>query len=88
MDLIHLDCSVDAINPEKTYNPYTIDTLPQLNDAIDWLTLFRSLSANPAYQQVINGSTKVIVEQPDYMQSLARLWTSTDPLVLEAYILW
>lgn len=70
---------VNRRDPEKTYNPRTLDEIKALAPAIDWDGYFAEAGVRPPWPVVI-------VRQPDYMKALADLMRSTPLPVWKEYL--
>jgi predicted metalloendopeptidase len=57
--------SVTIRDPEKAYNPYTVDTLDTLGENLDWAATRKVLG--------LEGEDQLIIRQPTYFESLDRL---------------
>jgi putative endopeptidase len=65
-------------DPQKTYNPQTLQQLAQLAPAIDWKVYVREAG-------LPNALPALIVRQPDYLQGLSGLLQSTPVEAWRAY---
>lgn len=63
--------SVSRRDPQKTYNPYSIDELGALGESMDWELTLKKLG--------VEGLEQIVVEQPSYFEALDGL-LSTIPL--------
>jgi putative endopeptidase len=63
--------SVSRRDPQKTYNPYSIEGLGALGDSLDWELTLKILG--------VEGQDRVVIEQPSYFEALNGM-LSTVPL--------
>ena len=63
--------SVSSRDPQKTFNPYTMEGLAALGDSLDWELTLRKLG--------VEGQERVVIEQPSYFGALNGM-LSTIPL--------
>jgi len=70
---------VDRRDPEKTYNPRTLQEIQALAPAIDWQRYMSAAGVRPS------GAT-LIVRQPDYLAALSQVLQRTPLPTLKAYL--
>ena len=80
--------SEDRRDVERMYNPMTVAELQDLTPGptIDWVAFLSSLFADSGI--TIDSTSRVIVQEIQYLQGLADLLSTTEPEVLSNYILW
>eukprot|EP00117_Sycon_ciliatum_P036316 scpid51129/ scgid27355/ Endothelin-converting enzyme 1 len=62
----------EQLNPNTTYNLMSIDSLAGFSPAFDFVELLSSMVESNR-SAIINGSTEVIVESPEYMANISQL---------------
>ncbi|XP_076036619.1 uncharacterized protein LOC143022352 [Oratosquilla oratoria] len=78
----------DRRDVDRMYNPMNVSDLDQMTSAfnIDWDAMLTKVFASTDVK--IDGSTRVIVQEKEYLTKLGDLLNSTDSRVLSNYILW
>lgn len=70
---------VDRRDPEKTYNPRTLQDIQALAPAIDWRRYLRAAGVRPS-------AATLIVRQPDYLAAFSQELQRTPLPTLKAYL--
>lgn len=73
----HFMTPVQLTVPENTYHKLTVSDLQGLAPQIDWIDFFSALGIHPE---------QILVNQPDFVQSVAQLIQSTDLGELKVYL--
>jgi predicted metalloendopeptidase len=70
----------DSRNPEKTYNPMTLEDLQKLAPELPWSTLLKAMQ--------LEKEKHLIIAQPSYLQGLAKLWQTIPLAAWKDYLLF
>ena len=73
-------------DPNRQYNPRTVSDLSSLDPDTPWLE-YINIILGPENAQVV-GEDVVVVNVPQYVQSMSRLLRETPPRVVTDYVLW
>ncbi|KAG7158196.1 neprilysin-1-like isoform X2 [Homarus americanus] len=70
------------------YNPMTVSELSELNVGSDihWEQILSTMFASTGIP--IDGSTRVVVQEPEYLKKLTALVATTSPRTVSNYIMW
>ncbi|XP_063965763.1 endothelin-converting enzyme 1-like [Lytechinus pictus] len=80
------DTNNEDQDPEMLYHLKTIDDLQEIMPAIDWLSYLQFLFNGTDIQ--ITKDEPIVVYAPDFLQDMANLILSSDPIVVHNYMIW
>jgi len=70
--------SVSNRDPQKTYNPYSVEGLRELGESMDWALTLEVMG--------VDGHDQVVIEQPSYFEALNDMLSATPLITWKHYL--